>query len=158
MCGCCQTDPIAYKTKYKEKEKGIVKYHPHILIYSNFYWRDYGGDGFICNQCEKVIGNSGCFHCSTCKCTLCPKCFDDLNGEISNEFQVNQKGKIVSHPHILEYKDIISRKIPITARPFYTCKICQAKFPMEYVEAWNCPRCGYDYCEKCFMENGGEVI
>ena len=29
---------------------------------------------------------------------------------------------------------------------------------MEYVDAWNCPRCGYDYCEKCFKENGGEVI
>ena len=72
--------------------------------------------------------------------------------------KLNRLTVTITNPKYLEYKDIISRKIPITARPFYTCKICQAKFPMEYVEAWNCPRCGYDYYEKCFIETGGKII
>ena len=158
MGGCCSTDPLAYKTKYKEKDIGIIKHHQHMLVYSNFYWREYRDEGFKCAACETLIGNNGCFHCRACNYSICPKCFDDTGGDITNEFNVNQKGRIDRHQHILEYKDIISRNIPIIARPNYICKICQGNFLMEYVNAWNCPRCGYDFCEKCFYENGGKVI
>ena len=158
MGGCCSTDPAAYKFKYKEKEKGICKAHQHMLIYSNYYWRDYNEESLICKNCNNKIGNNGCFYCRTCHYSLCPRCFDNLGGDISNEFQINQKCKIDRHQHILEYKDVISRNIPITARPNYFCKICGGNFLMEYVEAWNCPRCGYDYCDKCFIENGGKII
>ena len=158
MGGCCSTDPLAYKTKYKEKDIGIIKHHQHMLVYSNFYWREYRDEGFKCAACETLIGNNGCFHCRACNYSICPKCFDELKGKLINKYQVNQKGRFNRHQHILEYKDIISRNIPIIARPNYICKICQGNFLMEYVNAWNCPRCGYDFCEKCFYENGGKVI
>ena len=158
MCGCCNTNPNEYRNKYKEKQKGIVEYHPHMLVYSNYYWREYVGEGFKCGKCGTLIGNSGCFHCRACNYSICPKCFDDTGGDITNEFNVNQKGRIDRHQHILEYKDIISRNIPITARPNYVCKICGGFFLMEAVNAWNCPRCGYDYCDKCFIENNGKII
>ena len=158
MGGCCSTDPLAYKTKYKEKDIGIIKHHQHMLVYSNFYWREYRDEGFKCAACETLIGNNGCFHCRACNYSICPKCFDELKGKLTNKYQVNQKGRLNRHQHILEYKDIISRNIPIIARPNFICKICQRNFLMEYVNAWNCPRCGYDFCEKCFYENGGKVI
>ena len=158
MGGCCSTDPLAYKTKYKEKDIGIIKHHQHMLVYSNFYRREYRDEGFKCAACETLIGNNGCFHCRACNYSICPKCFDELKGKLTNKYQVNQKGRFNRHQHILEYKDIISRNIPIIARPNYICKICQGNFLMEYVNAWNCPRCGYDFCEKCFYENGGKVI
>ena len=42
MCGCCTSNnPWEYKNKYKEKDKGICKQHEHMLIYSNFYWKQY---------------------------------------------------------------------------------------------------------------------
>ena len=158
MCGCCTTDSLSYRTKYREKQKGIVPSHQHMLIYSNFYWRDFIDKELICVFCNTPIGNSGFFRCITCNYNLCPKCFDEFGGEIANKFQVNQKGQIDRHPHILEYKNFIVRGIPITARPSFVCKICQGQFLMEYVDAWNCPRCGYDYCDKCFSENGGKII
>ena len=159
MCGCCTTDPLSYQKKYKEKETGIIKYHQHMLVYSNYYWKDYVDPGFKCERCDILLGNSGFFHCRSCNFSLCPKCFDDIGGEIiSNEFHVNQKGRIDKHNHILEYKDLISRNIPITARANYYCKICGGNFLMENVNAWNCPRCGYDYCDKCFLDNGGKII
>ena len=158
MCGCCETDSISYRTKYKEKQKGVISYHQHMLVYSNFYWRDFIDKELVCNRCNNSIGNCGCFRCRTCDLNVCPKCFDDLDGTILNKYQVNQKGQIDKHPHILEYKNVIVRKIPITARPLFVCKICQGQFLMEYVDAWNCPRCGYDYCDKCFEENAGRII
>ena len=157
MCGCCTTDS-SYRTKYKEKQKGIISQHQHMLIYSNFYWRDFIDKELICVFCNTPIGNSGFFRCITCNYNLCPKCFDEFGGKIANKFQVNQKGQIDRHPHILEYKNFIVRGIPITARPSFVCKICGGQFLMEYVDAWNCPRCGYDYCDKCFSENGGKII
>ena len=157
MCGCCTTDS-SYRTKYKEKQKGIISQHQHMLVYSNFYWRDFIDKELICVFCNTPIGNSGFFRCITCNYNLCPKCFDEFGGKIANKFQVNQKGQIDRHPHILEYKNFIVRGIPITARPSFVCKICGGQFLMEYVDAWNCPRCGYDYCDKCFSENGGKII
>ena len=129
-----------------------------MLVYSNFYWRDFIDKELICVFCNTPIGNSGFFRCITCNYNLCPKCFDEFGGKIANKFQVNQKGQIDRHPHILEYKNFIVRGIPITARPSFVCKICGGQFLMEYVDAWNCPRCGYDYCDKCFSENGGKII
>ena len=158
MCGCCTTDSLSYRTKYKEKQKGIISQHQHMLIYSNFYWRDFIDKELICVFCNTPIGNSGFFRCITCNYNLCPKCFDEFGGKIANKFQVNQKGQIDRHPHIVEYKIFIVRGIPITARPSFVCKICGGQFLMEYVDAWNCPRCGYDYCDKCFSENGGKII
>ena len=55
MCGCCTTNPNEYRNKYKEKEKGIVEYHPHMLVYSNYYWREYVGEGFKCGRCGTCI-------------------------------------------------------------------------------------------------------
>ena len=158
MCGCCTTDSLSYRTKYKEKQKGIISQHQHMLIYSNFYWRDFIDKELICVFCNTPMRNSGFFRCITCNYNLCPKCFDEFGGKIANKFQVNQKGQIDRHPHILEYKNFIVRGIPITARPSFVCKICGGQFLMEYVDAWNCPRCGYDYCDKCFSENGGKII
>ena len=122
------------------------------------FFIDFIDKELVCNRCNNSIGNCGCFRCRTCDLNVCPKCFDDLDGTILNKYQVNQKGQIDKHPHILEYKNVIERKIPITARPLFVCKICQGQFLMEYVDAWNCPRCGYDYCDKCFKENGGRII
>ena len=158
MCGCCTSDSLSYRTKYKEKQKGICTSHQHMLVYSNFYWRDFIDKELFCNNCNSSLGNCGFFRCRTCNYNLCPRCFDDIGGEIANKFQVNQKGQINKHPHILEYKNLIVRNIPITARPSFICKICGGHFLMEYVDAWNCPRCGYDYCDKCFSENGGIII
>ena len=157
--GCCESDPQFYRNKYKEKDKGITTLHEHMLVYSNFYWREYkDSQGFICNQCNENINNNGCFLCRTCNYSLCTKCFYNSNGEISNDFQVNQKGRIDKHNHILTYLDAISRNIPLTYHPTYECRICKSLFLMEYVESWNCPRCAYDICDKCFKENKGKII
>ena len=158
MGGCCSTDPLEYKTKYKEKIKGICKSHEHLLIYSNFYWREYEGEGFVCNNCNINIKNNGCFHCRKCKYTLCPKCFDDLRGTISNDFQVNQKGQMNRHKHILTYINLNSRNISSTHYPAFTCPICKGYFLMEESDSWNCSRCGIDICDKCFIENEGKII
>ena len=159
MCGsCCTTDPLEFKNKYKEKNKGICKAHEHMLIYSNFYWREYEGEGFICNICNTKMNNNGSFHCRRCKYTLCPKCFYDLGGEISNDFQVNQKGRIDKHKHILNYIDLNKRNIPASNYPTFKCRLCKGFFMMEDAESWNCERCGYDICDKCFIENGGKII
>ena len=158
MCGCCESEPLAYKNKYKEKEKGITKIHQHMLVYSSFYWKEHSSEGVVCSLCNYNLDNSGYFRCKSCCYYLCPKCFYDSGGEISNEFQVNQKGRINCHQHILIYKDIIVRKIPLFANPNYFCKGCGAEFMMEYVESWNCPRCGVDFCDKCFIENEGTII
>ena len=160
MCGCfCSSDPLAYKNKFKEKTKGICKSHEHMLIYSNLYWREYEkNEGFKCNNCEISINNNGCFHCRKCKYTLCPKCFDDLGGTITNDFQVNQKGQIDRHRHILNYVDINMRNVPLMGFPTFQCKFCKGFFLMEDAESWNCNRCGYDICDKCFIENGGKII
>ena len=48
MCGCCTTDSLSYRTKYKEKQKGIISQHQHMLVYSNFYWRDFIDKELIC--------------------------------------------------------------------------------------------------------------
>ena len=158
MGSCCESDPKAFRNKYKEKEKGITNLHEHMLIYSDLYWREYSNEGFTCNKCNEPINNNGCFHCRKCNYSLCPRCFYDSNGEISNDYQVNQKGQIERHKHILIYRDINSRNIPITYNPTFKCRICGAFFLMEYAEAWNCTKCGYDICDKCFKENGGVII
>ena len=158
MGACCEVDPSAFRNKYKEKEKGITKFHPHMLVYSNFYFKEYSPEGVLCNSCSYNLGNQGYFKCRSCKYNLCPKCFYDSNGEISDEFRVNQKGRMNRHQHILIYKDIMIRNIPITANPSYQCDGCGAEFLMEYTDAWNCPRCGIDFCDKCFIENEGEII
>ena len=160
MCGCfCSSDnPNAYRNKYKEKDKGICKAHPHMLLYSNFYWREYKDQGFVCSICQEKMNNNGCFHCRKCNYTLCPKDFYNLDGKISNDFQVGQRGQINRHKHILTYMDINSRNIPLTSTPTYKCTFCSAYFLMEYAESWNCPRCGYDICDKCFIENGDKII
>ena len=158
MGTCCGTDPLVYKTKYKEKYKGICKAHEHMLIYSNYYWREYEGEGFVCDNCEENINYNGCFNCRKCQYNLCPKCFDDLGGEISNSYQPNQKGTINNHSHILTYMDLTLRNIQATLNPTFQCKLCKGFFLMEDVEAWNCPRCGIDVCDKCFRENKGKII
>ena len=156
--GCCESDARVYKNKYKEKDKGITELHEHMLIYSSFYWREYKDEGFVCNQCNQNIYNNGCFHCRRCFYSLCSKCFYDSGGEISNEYQVSQKGQISNHKHILTFLDANSRNIPITSNPTFKCHICKGIFLMEYAESWNCIRCGLDICEKCFKENKGEII
>ena len=158
MCGCCESEPSAFKNKYKEKEKGITKLHPHMLIYSNFYWKEYPPEGMKCISCSFDLSHCGSFKCRSCSYYLCPKCFYYSSGDISNDFQVNQKGRLNLHQHILIYQDVISRNIPITANPLFVCKGCGAEFLMEYAESWNCPKCGIDFCDKCFIDNKGEII
>ena len=159
MCGCCESKkPIDDKSKYQEKDKGIVLTHQHMLIYSNFYWKNSEGKSFTCCRCNKIITNYGSFYCKKCNYIICTDCFDILNGEIFNEYFVNQVGTLDSHKHILTYLDVNSRNIPITKYPHFTCKICDSNFLMEEANSWNCARCGIDICEKCFKDNGGRVI
>ena len=54
--------------------------------------------------------------------------------------------------------DLTARNIPVTTIPTYTCPYCKGVFLMEYAESWNCSRCGYDICDKCFIENDGKII
>ena len=159
MCGCCSSnDPLAYRNKYKEKEKGICSYHEHMLIYSNYYWREYYEKEFTCSICQIKMNNNGYFLCRKCNYALCPKCFYYSDGKISNDFQVGLKGQISRHKHILTYMDLNARNIPVTTIPTYTCPYCKGVFLMEYAESWNCSRCGYDICDKCFIENDGKII
>ena len=157
--GCCELDPISLKKKYKESDKGISKLHEHMLIYSNIYWKEYNDDeSFICNQCNDKISSNGCFLCRKCNYALCSKCFYSSKGKIANDFQTNKKGQINDHKHILTCRDIHSRNIPLAFNPTYKCHICGAIFLMDTVESWNCPKCGYDICDKCFKENKGIIV
>ena len=55
--------------------------------------------------------------------------------------------------------NVIKRLFIVILTIVYFCiTICGGFFLMEAVNAWNCPRCGYDYCDKCFIENNGKII